>query len=149
MAGKHARKVDQNQKEVVTHLRAAGFDVEHLYEVGRGVPDLLLGFMEMTFLLEVKRPGGKLNPGQQLWHRFWRGQVTVADSATAALADILDQLVELQHQLPDMISKVETKLEYVRQLDEIHARRIEQDGTNRNPRRTKRKRKVYDGDAAG
>ncbi len=40
-----------------------------LHEVGAGVPDLLVGFRNKNYLIEVKVPGGRLTPAQLgLWH---------------------------------------------------------------------------------
>lgn len=53
-------------------LRAAGRTVEILSDVGRGVPDLLvLSPRGQVYLLEVKRPGEKLTPTEEEWHRKW------------------------------------------------------------------------------
>ena len=38
-----AKRVDQNQKDVVKALRDSGAYVFHLHEVGQGCPDLLVG----------------------------------------------------------------------------------------------------------
>jgi len=50
-----AKKVDINQKDIVSTLRKFGVSVFCLHEVGRGCPDLLCGFGGKTFLAEVKR----------------------------------------------------------------------------------------------
>lgn len=90
---RRARKVDANQAAIVAALRAAGRTVEILADVGRGVPDLLVGLRGATFLLEVKMLGERLTPDQMEWHRRWRGHVAVVrtpqeaiDATEAALA---------------------------------------------------------------
>ena len=71
-------KVDANQCDVVAALRAIGCTVVSLAAVGRGVPDLLVGRLGRTYLLEVKdgrRPPSerKLTEDQLKWHGAWLG----------------------------------------------------------------------------
>ena len=86
-------RVDANQPEIVAALRAAGATVQHLHEVGRGCPDILVGFRNDNYLIEIK-DGSKppsarqLTPKEQEWHQEWRGYVTVVESAEDALAVI-------------------------------------------------------------
>lgn len=84
-----AKQVDANQTAVVAALRAAGATVQHLHAVGQGCPDLLVGCAGRNYLVEVKdgarRPSEqRLTPDQEVWHRTWRGQVTVLTSARQA-----------------------------------------------------------------
>ena len=83
-------KVDHNQKRVVQALRSSGCSVESLAAVGKGVPDLLVGFRGQNFLVEVKdgaKPPSKrkLTPDQVTWHSEWRGQKAVVCNETEAL----------------------------------------------------------------
>jgi hypothetical protein len=87
------KRVDANQTVVVAALRAVGAEVCHLHAVGRGVPDLLIGFRGQNFLLEVKdaaQPPSKrkLTPDERVWHDRWRGQVWIVCSADDALRAI-------------------------------------------------------------
>ena len=59
-----AKRVDQNQKDVVKALRDSGAYVFHLHEVGQGCPDLLVGINNQTYLVEVKMPKGKFTDAQ-------------------------------------------------------------------------------------
>jgi Holliday junction resolvase len=84
-------KVDSNQAEIATVLRAAGCSVVSLHAVGKGVPDLLVGRAGRTYLIEVKawrnqrgEPRG-LTHKQVSWHAAWRGQVAVVTTSQAAL----------------------------------------------------------------
>lgn len=86
-----AARADDNQKDIVAALRDAGASVQPLHAVGRGVPDLLVGFRGVNVLMEVKTESkaSKLNPLQVDWHESWRGLVCVvrnADEAIAALS---------------------------------------------------------------
>ena len=86
-----AAKIDANQEAVVTALRAAGATVQSLAGVGKGVPDLLVGFKGQTLLLEIKngfKPPSKrlLTEDQLRWHGVWKGgALAVVDSPDAAL----------------------------------------------------------------
>jgi hypothetical protein len=75
---RRAAAVDANQARVVAALRRVGASVQPLHAVGKGVPDLLVGFRGVTWLVECKdgskRPSSrKLTPDQVEWHAAWRG----------------------------------------------------------------------------
>ena len=86
-----AAKIDANQEAVVTALRTAGATVQSLAGVGKGVPDLLVGYQNQTLLMEVKdgnkSPSARLLTEDQLkWHGSWNGgALAVVDSPDAAL----------------------------------------------------------------
>jgi hypothetical protein len=83
-----AAQVDGNQRAIVEALRRVGATVQHLHEVGKGCPDLAVGFRQQNFLLEVKTAEGQLEPAQVLWHGTWRGRVAVVRTAEQALRAI-------------------------------------------------------------
>jgi len=84
--------VDVNQKDVVAALRFFGASVTPTSMLGEGLPDLLVGWMGCTILIEVKDGAKsaaerKLTPAQERWHREWKGRpVFVAKSAAEAVA---------------------------------------------------------------
>ena len=86
-----AAKIDANHEAVVTALRSAGATVQSLAGVGKGVPDLLVGYKGQTLLMEVKdgfKPPSKrsLNEDQLRWHGRWNGgALAVVDSPDGAL----------------------------------------------------------------
>lgn len=86
-----AAKIDANQEQVVLALRAVGASVQTLAAVGKGVPDLLVGYQGKTILLEVKdgrKPPSarRLTEDQLKWHGAWRGgPLAVVDGPDAAL----------------------------------------------------------------
>jgi len=88
---RRAAKVDANQEQIVEALRAVGATVQTLAAVGKGVPDLLVGYQGKTLLLEVKdgrRPPSerRLTEDQLAWHGAWRGgPLAVVDGVNAAL----------------------------------------------------------------
>jgi Holliday junction resolvase len=69
------RKTDANQASIVSALRAVGASVVDLSAVGRGVPDLLVGFRGQTYLLEVKNKLGRnrLTADQDVFLAWWHG----------------------------------------------------------------------------
>ena len=88
---RRAARVDENQENVVKALRAVGASVQTLAAVGKGVPDLLVGYQGKTILLEVKdgrKPPSarRLTEDQLKWHGAWRGgPLAVVDGPDAAL----------------------------------------------------------------
>ena len=86
-----AAKIDANHEAVVLALRAAGATVQSLASVGKGVPDLLVGYQGKTLLMEIKDgfkpPSARLLTEDQLrWHGSWKGgALAVVDCPDAAL----------------------------------------------------------------
>ncbi len=78
-------KVDANQKDIVAALRLAGCSVTSLATVGKGCPDLLVGYEGQNYLLEVKGPRGVLTPDQEDWHGDWCGSVSIVRDVEQAL----------------------------------------------------------------
>jgi hypothetical protein len=85
-----AAKVDANQEQVVSALRAAGASVQSLAKLGQGCPDVLAGFRGANHLLEIKNPRGKdkVNETQRKWHIEWCAPVHVVRSPEEALRAI-------------------------------------------------------------
>lgn len=97
----YARKVDDNQPDVVKALRAVGVRVEpRLARVGGGVPDLLCGYRGKLLLLEVKdgaKPKSRrgLTPDERSWHEAWEGYpVFMVASAEEAVAVVTGKRME-------------------------------------------------------
>jgi hypothetical protein len=85
-----AARVDDNQKEIVKALRDMGCSVQHLHAVGKGCPDLLVGYKGFNILLEIKdgcksQSEQKLTPDQTIWHYAWRGHVDVVNTVGSAI----------------------------------------------------------------
>ena len=86
-----AAKVDRNQKETVDALRKVGASVQSLASIGKGCPDLLVGYHGILYLMEIK--DGSNVPSKQLltddqkkWHEAWTGSpVYVVRSIEQAL----------------------------------------------------------------
>jgi len=74
---RRAAKIDANQTQVTSALRAAGAKVESLAAIGKGVPDLLCQYEGTFYLIEVKdgqKPPSqrKLTEDQVKWHEEWK-----------------------------------------------------------------------------
>ncbi len=99
---RRAARVDGNQAEIVQALRRVGASVQLLHQLGQGCPDLLVGFRERNYLLEVKRPGEKLTDDERRWFHLWRGCCEVVHSVEEALSAIEAVYVErMEAEEPD------------------------------------------------
>lgn len=86
---RRAAKRDANEPEIVRALLNVGASVERLS--GKDIPDLLVGFRQTTFLIEVKDEAnkGRVKPGQKDFADGWRGgPVGVCWNITDALVFI-------------------------------------------------------------
>jgi hypothetical protein len=95
---RRAARRDANEAEIIAALRAVGATVQQLS--GEDVPDLLVGFRGVDYLVEVKMPLGPkggasdrvLSEGQATWHAAWRGRppvvVRAVEEALAAIGAV-------------------------------------------------------------
>lgn len=80
------KRVDANQPEIVKAFRDLGYTVQYLHTIGKGCPDILVGKFGLNFIVEIK--DGEKIPSKRIltmdekkWHKLWRGQVCVIESA--------------------------------------------------------------------
>lgn len=71
-------------------LRSLGATVQPLHSIGRGCPDLLIGWRGTNLLFELKDPAKvlsarRLTGDEAIWHAQWRGQVAVIETIEQAL----------------------------------------------------------------
>ena len=90
---RRAAKVDTNQAEIVQNLRGLGCTVQSIASMGRGVPDLLVGWKGKKYLFEVKDPAKPpskriLTEDELNWQLAWRGQVRTIESTYQALEEM-------------------------------------------------------------
>ena len=83
-------RVDANQPDIVQALRQIGATVQLLHTVGKGCPDLLVGYRGVNSLLEVKDgakvpSARKLTPDELRWHDEWRGEVFIVKNEYEAI----------------------------------------------------------------
>lgn len=95
----YAKKKDNNQAEIENELQELGFSVQSLHELGRGVPDLLLGKQGFNFIIEVKHDSAPLTDPEKTWHNAWKGQVRTAQSTSEILLAILTYTAIMQRRL--------------------------------------------------
>lgn len=77
---RRAAKVDSNQPEIVEYLRSLGCSVWHTHQLGKGFPDIAVGFGGVTMLAELKdgsKPisAQKLTPDEEKFRITWKGCV--------------------------------------------------------------------------
>lgn len=88
-----AAKIDRNQPEIVSALRAAGCSVLILSMVGKGCPDIAVGRGGNNYFLELKdwqKPPSKkqLTADEQQFFDEWRGHVEKVETIEEALAAV-------------------------------------------------------------
>lgn len=80
-----ARRADGNQKALVEQMRSIpGLSVVHTHTVGKGLPDLILGYKGRNYLVEVKDPSQppskrKLTPDEVEFHESWTGSIHIVE----------------------------------------------------------------------
>jgi len=65
--------LDANHTEIVAQLRQIGATVVDLAKVGKGCPDLLVGWRGKTYLMEIKTKTGHMRATQEQFFRSWTG----------------------------------------------------------------------------
>ena len=83
----YRKRVDENQKQLVHTFIALGASVLNLSTVGRGCPDLLIGYRGKSVLVEIKRDNkATFTDPQVKFMQEWRGgAVSRIDSVDAAI----------------------------------------------------------------
>lgn len=105
---RRAAKVDANHEEIVNALRSHGATVQSLAAIGKGCPDLLVGYKGHTLLIEVKdgsKPpsGRRLTEDQQKWMCQWTG------STLAVVTDVPGVLTLLR--TCDQVAKISSTMQ--------------------------------------
>lgn len=87
-------KIDLNQPDIVKALR----DIPHVSvhstaALGKGFPDLCVGYRGKTYLFEIKNPAlvpskQRLTPDETTWHSDWFGHVAIVTTADQILDHI-------------------------------------------------------------
>lgn len=94
---RRAARVDANQEQVVSALRACGAYVRIVTQ-GEGLPDLLVGYRGYTLLLEVKdgrKPPSarKLTEAEAKFFEEWQGGLLAKVESVEEALDILKRCV--------------------------------------------------------
>lgn len=95
------KRVDENQKEIVSTFRKLGFSVLILSDLGKGRPDLCVGFDGRCYLIEIKNgknppSGQKLTKAEQLFFDSWKGHAEVINSVEGVIR-FVNRLKESVH----------------------------------------------------
>jgi len=80
----YAKRTDANHKEIMQAFRGFGATVLDLSRQGMGCPDLLISHQGSMALVEVKTPGGKFTPQQELFMTCWQAPVHRVESVEEA-----------------------------------------------------------------
>jgi hypothetical protein len=88
-----AKRIDENQPEIVKTFRGLGASVLILSAVGKGCPDLALGIFGKNYLIEIKNgnkppSAQKLTEKEQEFFESWKGQVNIITSKEQAITFI-------------------------------------------------------------
>ncbi len=87
-------RVDANQKKIVSQLREIGCSVLHTHQLGKGAPDIIVGFKGKKYLFEIKdgdKPlyQQKLTVDEIKFQAEWQGEYHVVNSIDRLLEIIL------------------------------------------------------------
>ena len=82
---RRAARVDANQAAIVAALRKMGASVQPLHTIGKGCPDLLIGWRGKNLLAELKFDSS-FTMDQLKWKTEWRGNCTTLHSVDEAIA---------------------------------------------------------------
>jgi hypothetical protein len=87
---RRAARIDGNQNEIVKHLRDHGASVQILSMVGKGCPDILVGWttaagVRLNVIMEIKDGNApqsqqRLTPDEERWFENWKGAAAVVNS---------------------------------------------------------------------
>lgn len=67
-------RTDANHAEVIGWFELLGCTVLDLSQVGGGCPDIAVGLIGRTLLVEIKTEDGSLLPSQKTFNARWRGE---------------------------------------------------------------------------
>jgi hypothetical protein len=91
-------KVDANHSEIVGGLRQIGASVRSLAQIGKGLPDLLVGFRGKNFLFEVKdgsktKSQKRLTQDEEAFFETWKGAAFMVESLEEAIAILMRETI--------------------------------------------------------
>lgn len=89
-------RVDQNHGAIAAYFQAHGCQVQSLARLGKGVPDLLVGWQTRTALVEVKTDTGKTTPDQVAFHQRFPVWIVRNESEAFVVVDWLKQASQRQ-----------------------------------------------------
>lgn len=89
------KRTDSNHAEIIKALRKIpNLSVFSTHEVGKGFPDIVIGYKGINYLIEIKdgkKPPSarKLTPDEVKFHQDWNGQIDTIKNFEELLQIIL------------------------------------------------------------
>lgn len=104
--GRRAAKVDANQAHLVDVMRGMGVSVVITSSTHNGFTDLVVGYGDVTVLVEVKDGSKelsrrKLTPDQIKFHDNFKGAITVIETFSQAVA-LVNEIRRVSAQINSM-----------------------------------------------
>ena len=89
---RRAARADINQPDIVKALRRGGASIWHTHTIGRGGPDIVIGYCGVNVLAEIKRDEREpLTLAEAQFHATWQGHiVTICNERDAV--QLLEQI---------------------------------------------------------
>ena len=81
---RYAARRDTNEPPIIEALRGVGAGVQQLSGTP-GLPDLLVSFRDVNYLMEIKTEKGKLTPDEIRWIENWKSPVYIVRTPERAL----------------------------------------------------------------
>lgn len=79
-------RVDANHLDICRALEKCGCSVLSIASIGKGAPDIVIGFYGNNYLAEIKNGNkGKVNDKQREFHDKWESNVLVFRSVDEAI----------------------------------------------------------------
>ena len=85
------KRTDSNHSEIIKALRKIpNLSVFSTHEVGKGFPDIVIGYKGINYLIEIKdgkKPPSarKLTDSEVKFHQDWRGQIKIVNNLDEVL----------------------------------------------------------------
>lgn len=89
---RRAARADTNQPDIVRALRRGGASIWHTHTLGRGGPDIVVGYCGVNVLTEIKRDEREpLTPAEIKFHSTWQGRIVTIRNEREA-EQLLEQI---------------------------------------------------------
>ena len=85
------KRTDSNHAEIIKALRKIpNLSVFSTHEVGKGFPDIVIGYKGINYLIEIKdgnKPPSarKLTDSEVKFHQDWKGQIKIVNNLDEVL----------------------------------------------------------------
>ena len=85
------KRTDRNHSEIINAIRKIpNISVFSTHEVGKGFPDIVVGYKGINYLIEIKdgnKPPSarKLTDAELQFHSNWRGQIKIVNNLDEVL----------------------------------------------------------------